>query len=191
MIITFDLETTGLPIFNLTENQFYDPNELDKYDSSRIVSIGWILGNYKGEIENKGYHIIKPDNWKSSKEAENVHNLSHDTLEKDGILLRDALNMFVIDLTQATHILGHNVMFDFNILKSESIRYGFTDIIEQLDNKSILCTMKIGKKYLNKNRCPRLVNLYKQLFDEEADDAHNALSDALYSYKCYVKMINE
>ena len=48
--IVLDVETTGLPTLTINQ-QFYDPEKFpEKYYSSRLVSIAWLLYKEDGEL---------------------------------------------------------------------------------------------------------------------------------------------
>ena len=59
MNFVFDTETTGLPA-RKSYDDYYAPENLEKYDKSRIVSIAWIL--FSGpRIISKNYFVIRPE----------------------------------------------------------------------------------------------------------------------------------
>ena len=97
------------------------------------------------------------------------------------------INEFIEDLNVATNVVGHNVAFDKKILGAEMIRLGMKD---ELEKKKSYCTMqssidfcKIPGKYGFKY--PKLQELYRKLFDEDFEDAHNAMSDVEATEKCF------
>ena len=61
-VLTFDVESTGLPKTK-GFNNYYDYKELKYYDNSRIVSIAWNL-LYKKKLISSKYFIIKPKDFK-------------------------------------------------------------------------------------------------------------------------------
>ena len=66
-VFVFDTETTGLPDRNKhSSTKYYPPEELNHYDSSRIVSIAWMIFNKMGEVKYSRYAVIKPDDFVSS-----------------------------------------------------------------------------------------------------------------------------
>jgi hypothetical protein len=79
------------------------------------------------------------------------------------------------------------VDFDKKIVGAEMIRLGMKD---ELEKKKSYCTMqssidfcKIPGKYGYKY--PKLQELYRKLFDEDFEDAHNAMSDIEATEKCF------
>ena len=60
MKLFFDLETTGLPK-QISFDKWYPPEEIDKYNSSRIIEIGIILVDKNEKIKETYNAIIKPD----------------------------------------------------------------------------------------------------------------------------------
>jgi hypothetical protein len=51
--------------------------------------------------------------------------------------------------------------------------------------------MKKGKDYMNYHKNPKLEELYKYLYNETLENAHNAQADTYYCYRCFIKMFPE
>ena len=49
--------------------------------------------------------------------------------------------------------------------------------------------MEIGKKFMKLNKSPKLIELYKFLFNKEFIQEHRALSDCVACADCYFSMI--
>jgi DNA polymerase III epsilon subunit-like protein len=83
--------------------------------------------------------------------------------------------------TQGNQIIGHNVAFDLRMVamnreRLEMPAYNFGEGI---------CTMKAAKAA----KIPaRLGDLYRHLFGEDFDGAHDALADVKATARCYFEL---
>ena len=179
-ILFFDTETTGVPLN-------YKAPSSDTNNWPRLVQLAWILTDEEGNRIHTGNFIIKPDGFVIPADAAKVHGITTQKAEEDGVSLVEAIEQFKADLDIATYIVGHNVDFDKKIVGAEMIRLGMKD---ELEKKKSYCTMqssidfcKIPGKYGYKY--PKLQELYRKLFDEDFEDAHNAMSDIEATEKCF------
>jgi DNA polymerase III epsilon subunit-like protein len=70
-------------------------------------------------------------------------------------------------------------------------RYNKQNGIETLLNKNRLCTMKMGGEVMQQKKRPKLMDLYKYLYNEDMQNAHDAEYDTKYCHKCMVAMMNK
>jgi DNA polymerase-3 subunit epsilon len=176
-VIALDIETTGLPE-RLGFDKYYDPNDINKYDKSRVVSIGL----YSSDFEK--YEIIRPNNFIIGNSE--FHGITQEIADLKGISLQDFFNEETIHKLKDYEILvGHNINFDIHVLKSDLIRHNLS--VSIFPNK-IICTMQKGKSLLRQRKAPKLTELYQHLFKENYQTTHNALEDAKMSFLCFKKM---
>ena len=183
MALFFDVETTGLPIRgNLPYgiNPVY--NKLESYNNARIVQITIMLCDENlNEIELKDF-IIKADGFAINNEK--FHGITNEISAMEGISIIEFANILQPYLKRISHMIAHNANFDISILKSELYRYGMQSIIDELDTKTILCTMKKTKYIINSRNSygikdPSLAELYQYVFNEQIQNAHNAKYDVI------------
>jgi len=187
--LIFDTETSGLPITKSFNNYFH-PEELKYYESSRIVQIAYkILDN--DNIEIKSYTtIIKPDNFIIKNEI--IHHISQEKAEKEGIPFIDMINIFYEDIKICDTIIAHNLNFDKNVLLSECYRCGLKEVVDEIQKKKEYCTMLEGHKMIGggNKKFPRLIDLYSCFYKEPWNQIHDAMDDCIKCERCYVKLIN-
>ena len=188
-IAVFDVETTDLiknsPSFHDTEKWPY------------IVQISLILYNDENNSIEKINHIIKiPNHVEISDKSQQLHGCSKEICNKEGVVLSNVLPSINDKFKQADVIVCHNVSFDKRMYIVECIRNN----IESCFNKKEYCTMKntvnicaIKTPCKNNpnnyyNKYPKLIELYKHLFDEDAINLHNALTDVIVCLRCYYKI---
>lgn len=183
MFLVYDLETSGLPQFP-SFGRYYDPRDLTKYDSARIVSISWILLDNQLQIVDKQTHLIKPDNFIIPQSSINIHKITNERAHAEGKPLRNVLDILA-SLPSIHTVIAHNVWFDVNVLTSECYRYQYLELINMLYRAYKYCTMYKAKILLGLSKNPKLTDLYKYIYDEEMENAHDAEFDTLACYRCY------
>ena len=179
-ILYFDTETTGVPLN-------YKAPSSDTNNWPRLVQLAWILTDEEGTRIHTGNLVIKPDGFVIPADATKVHGITTQRAKEEGVPLAEVIERFKSDLDMATYIVGHNIEFDKKIVGAEMIRLGMKD---DLEKKKSYCTMqssidfcKIPGKYGYKY--PKLQELYRKLFGEDFEDAHNAMSDIEATEKCF------
>ena len=192
MFFIFDTETTGLPIFN--KNGFYRfPNykHLNKYNTSRVVSISWIVANENLEVVKQVYHIIRPLDFTidNSSKAVEIHGITAEIANEKGVPWHTMYNEFIDDISKCHTVVAHNIQFDVSVMLSELYRYNCEQGIVIFIGKSRLCTMKMGKIAMKQTKAPKLSALYEHMFNEPMVNAHDASYDTLCCYKCFAKMM--
>lgn len=192
MQFIFDLETTGLPKFNRDQSikkrsrDYPPPENKEAYDSARIVSAAWILidANTK-EIINQEYYIISPDNFTIPQESINIHGITQEQAQTQGIPIGKMFEHLKAALKQASMILSYNLEFDYHILLSELMRYEQKDLVDELISKRQQCIMQMSQKYMEAPFYPKLTDVHRYVFNCPAPNAHNALADVMSCYKVY------
>ncbi len=194
-IFVFDTETTGLPARNKSNyTKYYPPEELNYYDSSRIVSIAWMLFNKMGEVQYSRYAVIKPDDFVSSKKALEVHGISHEYAMENGTPMKQILKEIEHTLQLCNTIVAFNANFDYHILLSECYRYRCRKTISSIKQKTLKCAQreavrKIPGLICRRRRYPKQEEVYRHLFgDPNFSTTHNAFDDTLRCAQIYFKL---
>ena len=118
-------------------------------------------------------------------------------MSKNGICLEDALGILRVCVEQAQIIVGHNLDFDLDIIRSAALRTDKTHERETLfpAAKIYYCTMKHGRTLCNLVKpdgylkSPRLEELHYHLFHESATNLHNSMVDVLVCFRCFYYMM--
>lgn len=195
-IIVFDTETTGLPITK-GFNNYYSYEDLEKYNSSRLISICWKVYENNNLI-NSNYNIIKPEDFiiDNNSYACKINGITQEISMRDGVNINNIFDKLKIDLEDCKLIVAHNINFDKHILLSELYRYNKENIIELFLSCKLYCTMLEGTnitniKFKNSNKLkpPKLIELYNHFFNKNFENAHNAEADVDACAACYFKMI--
>jgi len=200
MFLIFDTETTGLP------KDFSAPIS-DTQNWPRCIQLAWQLHNSSGDlIETKNY-IIKPEGFSIPYNSEKIHGISTERANKEGWPLQLVLEDFSKALLESTYFVGHNILFDLNIIFCEYFRL---NDIYQIEKKGTFLTVKkenhIWKtldtmtektaqycKILGgrggKYKYPKLTELYIKLFGDNFEEAHNASADVAATARSFFELL--
>lgn len=187
MYIIFDTETTGLP-------RDWNAPITDTDNWPRVVQIAWQVHDQMGElIEHKDY-LIKPDGYDIPYDSEQIHGISTELAEQDGVPLIDVLQEFNEALAKAKFVVGQNIEFDLNVLGCEFIRYDRpTRMLDMpvldtcTEGTAELCKIPGGRG--GKFKLPTLTELHEYLFHEPFAEAHNATADVEATTRCFLELI--
>ena len=180
-LMVLDTETTGLPSSR-------NPQELDKFNNARLIELGYIIFD-KSEKNIKKYDdLVKPDNFIITNTF--IHGITHEQAVKNGKNINQVLDQLTIDLKKVDGIICHNISFDMAIILSEAYRLNKLELIEIINSKLHFCSMAIGKKFMTNDKNPKLIELYKFLFNKDFIQEHRALSDCDACLDCFLSMIS-
>ena len=187
MYLIFDTETTGLP-----KNWNSPITDVDNWP--RCVQIAWQLHDEMGRIIEHEDFLIQPDGYNVPYDAEQIHGISTQLAQDEGVSLKRVLALFNVALDKASFVVGQNVKFDLNIMGCEFHRM---QISTKLNDMKVLdtCTEKTadlcqipGGRY-GKFKLPTLTELHLKLFGDAFKEAHNATADVEATTRCFLELI--
>jgi DNA polymerase-3 subunit alpha len=184
MALIIDVETTGLPERgNLLFGQLPPYDDLLSYKDARVVQVSMMLCNEEFEEIEFIDFVVKADGFTISNSS--FHGITNEISETKGTLFLNIAEAFSKYLKHVSHIVAHNANFDISIIKSELYRLGLYSIIDEINTKCILCTMKQTKmivkaQYRNGGiKYPSLAELYSYVFNKNIENAHNSKYDVI------------
>ncbi len=188
MYLIFDTETTGLP-------QNYKAPITDSENWPRIVQLAWQLHDEYGKLIEVKNFIIKPDNYTIPFNATQIHGISTERAQKQGLELFFVFNEFEKALNKSTFSVGHNIIFDINIIGAELHRlkqntgsFMQRKVIDTCTEATAqLCKLPGGKG--GKFKLPNLTELYTFLFQDGFNKAHNASADVEATSRCFLELV--
>jgi DNA polymerase III epsilon subunit-like protein len=189
MALFLDTETSGLPdTHNLRWGVYPYYKHLDKYSKARIVQFSMLITDKQFKFEDVKDYVIKREGFDITNEE--FHGITNDISDNIGVSFDTvAVEIFYEQLKKVSHIIAHNVAFDVGVIKSELYRRNLHYIIDELDKKTLLCTMKHMKpilKIINQYgnyKNPSLNEIYKFNFNKDVENAHNSLYDVSNLHK--------
>lgn len=199
-VLVFDTETTGLP-----------EKGASIYDKSKwpyIVQLSYILYDLStNSAQITDNYIAIDGSIVISQESYNIHHISREILDVQGINIVEALKGFNECLKVCDVVVGHNLVFDKRLIFVECFRHNikqyFTDFKHNvMIHKAEYCTMKNTTEFCKLERLsaanqvyykhPKLSELYTILFPNEPvpKDLHNSLVDVAMTLRCYLKYVH-
>jgi DNA polymerase-3 subunit alpha len=189
MFLIFDTETTGLP-------KRWDAPISDAENWPRCVQVAWQLHDQYGTLVEHKDFIVAPDGFDIPFESEQIHGISTALAQKQGVPLIEVLSAFEATLSITQFVVGHNVGFDVNIMGAELHRLQRDTSITALpvldtctEETATLCQLPGGRG--GKFKLPTLTELYKNLFNENFAEAHNATADVEATARVFLELIRQ
>ena len=193
MILAWDTETTGLPLYS---SPSMHPNQ------PHIVQLALVQHNDAGEEIEAESIIVRPNGWVISPQVAAIHGITHERAMDEGVSERVAVIAYVMAQAQATHRVAHNLPFDDRIMRIAMLRFGVQkDLIETIERRAGFDTCRAAAPIVNlpptekmraagfKNpKSPKLGECFKHFFGEELAGAHDALVDARACARIYFKL---
>lgn len=196
MYLIFDIETTGLIICK-EFNVYPDYRDMEEYDSSRIVSIAWIVLDKNFTLIEKKNYIVKRDNFdiKNSK----FHGITNAVSDIQGVRFDIIMLDFIEALRKCQMIIAHNILFDFNVIANHLYRYSLFITLMEFMHKHQFCTsiesshvLKLSMPHKSTHyKYPSLQELYSFYYNKKIKNAHNALIDTQACADCFVLLIQD
>ena len=176
--IAIDTETTGLPKTRAKPTL----DNIEKWEECRPLSVA-IVEFEDGAISNTYHQLVYPDTFVVR--ATEIHGITEEMAKTDGVSFECVYNYFSTMVDVYSKVVGHNLKFDLDVLKSEALRRGFdTSVFDRVDP---ICTLKLTKQIYLKSM--KLTILYEMLFGVPLEGAHNALADAVAAGEVYLKLV--
>jgi DNA polymerase III subunit alpha len=184
-ILFINTETNGLP-----KKGTYDVTEKNYEKWPHLVSLHYKIGTYDKkknniEIKYKRYFLIKPDNFKISKESIAFHGITNKKARINGNNIKLVLKKLRHDIEKykVKIIVGHNINFDLNVLKAEIIRSNLDINLNLLKVDTI--------KFYHNYEYPKLGDLHVKLFNREFNKSHPRKSNINIIIKCFNYLYSE
>jgi len=187
MYLIFDTETTGLP-------KRWNAPITDTDNWPRCVQIAWQLHDEIGNCISHKDFLINPVDFNIPYDAEQIHGISTELAQNQGLPLQEVLEIFNQDLAKTKFIVGQNLGFDINIMDCEFYRVGIDSLLNNLpvldtctEDTAKLCKLPGGRG--GKFKLPTLTELHQYLFGESFGEAHNATADVEATTRCFFELL--
>jgi len=187
MYLIFDTETTGLP-------KRWNAPITDTGNWPRCVQIAWQLHDEMGNCISHQDFLINPEDFNIPYDAAQIHGISTELAQNQGLPLADVLEIFNNDLSKTKFIVGQNLGFDINIMGCEFYRMGIESPLNKLlvldtctEDTAKLCQLPGGRG--GKFKLPTLTELHQFLFGVPFNEAHNATADVEATARCFFELL--
>lgn len=186
-ILFYDTETTGL----ISKNNF-----------PYIVQFSYII--YDMDIKSivlKYDEIIHlPESIEIPEDSTKIHHITTAMSKDSSVKILHCLKEFVEKCKTVDLIVGHNLLFDNQMVIGELKRQNQDHLIDVFSKLTFYCTMQETIKFCNISattkmlsrkyiKYPKLIELHDKLFGENTLTLplHNSFNDVMVCFKCYFK----
>jgi len=183
LILFYDTETTGLPLFK-------EPSEHP--GQPHIVQLAAALVDTDTRKKVSSIDVmIKPDGWAIPEEMTEIHGISNELAINVGVPLDEAIDVFLSMWNERVRI-AHNQSFDARIIRIAQHQIGdySENALELWKNGISDCTQKMATQVLklpptdkmvkagfNKYKPANLRESYRHFFGVDFENAHSAMAD--------------
>ena len=176
--ITLDFETSGLPKGRKPVSR----ETLSQHDTCRAVSLSAARFSSRGRLVDTFDAMILPTDFEISAGSVAIHGITEEMAKAKG---RPFVQVFTDLMTfigpRTKTIVMHNAKFDVGVLQSEMLRHNIDFSI--IDELNFQCTLEL---YRERFLTPiKLGILYKDIFGEDFENAHNSLADCIACGRVY------
>ena len=186
-IVFLNTETLGLPIGKIST---VTKANINKWP--RVVALHLKFGYYDNitlqiQILRSIYCIVKPDGYIIPKEISDIHGITDEIANKEGLDIGNILNetkeIFIgnRDIHPVTTIITHNSKFHLNVLKAEFFR-------NNIDFDFSIYSMIDLVNFRHKLSYPKLDKLYESLYSKKFKKSHPRKSTINVIIKCFEKL---
>ncbi len=176
--LVFDTETTGLPAGDCK-----DYKNTAAFNTCRLVSIAFVMYSDDHKELASWHHLVKPEGFQVT--STEIHGITHERAEAEGKPFSEIYSNVYQLFSQGPMVLGYNIRFDLNVLKSEVWR---RDLNMFPDKYKPVCVYRMTKQFNNGNTI-RLGAIYKQIFKKDLEGWHGAMADARACAEVYQHII--
>lgn len=166
--IAWDTETTGLPMARTRAT----PDNIDNFKHCRMLSLALVKYTSTGREVSSYHGIVYPSDFEVK--ATEIHGITPEYAMAVGKPFKDIYETFIETMRGIDILVAHNSRFDEDVLFSECYRHGLS--VEPFKRMRFVCTLDMTKNIFL--RTMKLGVLYKELFGEELEGAHDALNDS-------------
>lgn len=170
-LLTFDTETTGMPLWK-------ERSESDK--QPHLVQLAAILVDSETqEVMERMDVIIKPEGWIIPQVTIDIHGITNEQALDGGIPEGEALAMFMLMYDKCDLRIAHNTTFDNRIIRIALKRYAPNLISDEVwkDKTKYYCTCMNYKKLIGGKSGHSLGDAYEHFTSKLLEGAHNAMVD--------------
>lgn len=176
MILIYDCETTGLPLFDKPSDDPAQPH---------IIQLAALLVDDHLNLAQEFEVTVKPEGWEVPADITTLTGITTQTLNETGLPLEEAINMFLAFANQSHLQVGHNESFDRRMVRISLKRLKMPEVVcEEWKNRIGYDTCLEGQKVIGSKR-PKLSELYRYFTGKDPDVSHSAKADCLTTLAVY------
>jgi len=176
-------------IFNKNNKYFMviDTETACGFKDPKIVQISWCIFDNNYNIIKERDYIINPEGFIIDQITFNIHKISNEKAELYGYNYKYVYDILFLDMNDIDLIIGHNLIYDINVLLKDFERKKMFKFIDLISKKNKFCTLKHLRKVTGKPY--KLKNAYLEFVDSNIDE--NSLHNSMYDVQCTTKLFQK
>jgi DNA polymerase-3 subunit epsilon len=191
LILAYDFETTGLPLFK-------EPSEDPR--QPHIVQVGAALVDTDQDyrIVSSIDLIVRPTDWTIPSDVAAIHGITTERAEQVGVLEELAMGALLSLWSRADIRMGHNEQFDARIARIAIMRFYGDVTAEEWKAGSAICTAQLATPIVkapptakmiaagrHHHKTASLSEAYQHFIGTPLENAHSAMADVLGCIEVY------
>ena len=183
LVFGYDTETTGL----ITE---YSTPSDDPIHPHLVQLAAVLVNSDTGETVDSMNVIIKPDGWEIPQVTIDIHGITMEKAEAEGIPEQEAVEMFIKMRGNALRV-AYNSNFDKRIMRIATKRYLSEAESDKWHIKEDhVCSMQMARKDM-KVKSVKLVDAYKHYMGKPMIGNHDAMADTSACLDVYFAILHK
>lgn len=170
--IFYDNESSTLPLWR-------EPSE-DPRQPHIVQLAAKVIDIETREVVSSMDRLVKPDGWKIDQGAYDVHGISMERADAEGLPEADVLHEF-LELWKGITRVGHNEGFDARMIRIATKRYCEPDVQQLWKDGASECTAYLSKQVMMPGqkgfKKPSLADAYFFFTGKKLEGQHNAMVD--------------
>lgn len=169
IVLFFDTETTGLPLWKEPSSDPQQPH---------ILQICGALFRDDDHLLRSINTMVRPDGFDIPDEITELTGITREDAEMFGVSEQDAYRQISDMIFAADLVVGHNVSFDKRIVRIAAKRFGDEIAADVIKEAKAECTMRQAHKVMG-GKWPKLGEACEHFFGQAPDGLHNAMTDVI------------
>ncbi|WP_164975651.1 3'-5' exonuclease [Sphingobium fluviale] len=193
MILGYDTETTGLPLW-------HEPS--DAHSQPHLIQIALLLHDMKGNEVDRLTTIVKPGPGAvMAPEALEAHGITLERAMDEGMDPSDVVDIFLDWSAKVDLMVGHNESFDRRIMRIAAARHkgfkweptcpNFCTLYRSKFIMNLPPTAKMIAAGVPGPKSPNLGECIRHFFNEDLDGAHDAMVDISASMRVFWHLVRD
>ena len=162
-------------------------------DEDHLVQVAWVMTDLEGNILKNANYMVRPEGYEISEESTAIHHIDTAQAATFGYPIKVVMEQFRYDLLKCCCCVGYSLHSDWAFIRKawkESLgaKYPFWPTIDLVEYE------KMVRQQLNYDddcKTISLATMYLLLFGEPMTRAHNAMSDAQATCRCFWELVQQ
>jgi DNA polymerase-3 subunit epsilon len=171
LILFFDTETTGIPIWKEPSDDERQPH---------LVSVAaQLVDEDTQEVKGELDAIVRPEGWEwdETDDAFKLHGITMEKAMDVGLTEDKVIDMFMQLHSTCALRVAHNTTFDNRMIRIGLARYYDKELADKFKSDPYYCTLVNCRKEMGGKSGHKLGECYQHFLGKELVGAHNAMVD--------------